>query len=70
MQVNPDVKRRVPWTEEEDGKLRALINKARASGRPSPGLTLPANCQAAAISRSKATGSGETPSRPCNQSGI
>jgi len=30
MQVNPDVKRRVPWTDEEDEKLRALINKARA----------------------------------------
>lgn len=33
MQVNPDVKRRMPWTEEEDGKLRALINKARAKRR-------------------------------------
>lgn len=29
-QVNPDVKRRVPWTEGEDEKLRALIAKARA----------------------------------------
>ena len=29
-QVNPDVKRRVPWTEGEDEKLRVLIAKARA----------------------------------------
>ena len=28
--MNPDVKRRVPWTEGEDEKLRALIAKARA----------------------------------------
>ena len=30
LQVNPDVKRRVPWTEEEDEKLRVLIERARA----------------------------------------
>ena len=30
LQVNPDVKRRVPWTEEEDDKLRFLIERARA----------------------------------------
>ena len=33
MQVNPDVKRRVPWTEEEDEKLRTLIGRARAKGQ-------------------------------------
>lgn len=33
-QVNPDVKRRVPWSQDEDEKLRALIDKARARNLP------------------------------------